>query len=179
MGSVWQARRRKIQTDHDRDDLTIVPELLSVDDGKSFVESKITSEFDRTSEEEIVVIDPYIDAKSVQKVVKLFVTQNNRSLKYLTKYDSPGDMNKTQMQSSLERMKKDINDKHLFSDFDILKMDFPFHDRYLMSIRDGKVNICFMVGASFNQLFESYSAIVRINNSYFKRQLLKVVHKCI
>ncbi|MCK0745458.1 hypothetical protein, partial [Chromohalobacter nigrandesensis] len=169
----------------DDDPLISIPELFYDYKYKNKAERIISQEFDRSSSHKIVVIDPYVDPRSIQQVTILFASLVGRELYYLTNYNQPFSCpqdgcphqrrDPDDLKSRVNRARREVLRKELFKKFEVLPLPFPFHDRYLLSIEGGEIDKCLMVGSSLNMFLKNKSSIVKIDNFSFKKKLFDKV----
>lgn len=177
--SSWSERKKKIKSELDFDPLVTIPMMEDEDIEREVIQKRIREAFDKEQCSNITIVDPYFLAQDLEFIVLTFASIAGRKVRIITKLEDPQNGVKKTHEESFEAVIADIEKKGIFSGLSIYKTNVPLHDRYLISDNIHESSPCFSLGSSINMIFRNYTCLLKLNNNAFKRQVLKLIDKCI
>ncbi|QIM48346.1 hypothetical protein G9Q38_03735 [Pusillimonas sp. DMV24BSW_D] len=178
--SKWAERRRTIHAESDYDPLTSIPMLEEGLFDETLARKRITDAFDAAHSRNIVILDPYLLSSDIALILELFATQADRNITVIThlnriKGENGKSPPKLEEARRLEAIVSELNQKGIFSSFEIIVTKFDFHDRFFFCTDEDKDGVLLASGGSLSMLLKSYSGLIRINNRTFRRMIAKFV----
>lgn len=146
----------------------------------SVMQGRIKNEFDRLNCKRITIIDQYFLPSDIDFIIHTFASLQGRKIRIITKLADPDSkVQKTTHELNFIKAVQEVEKKGIFSEFKVYKANIPVHDRYFISEELSEDSPCFSLGTSINMLFQSYSCIIKIENTSFKRQIIKLADLCV
>ncbi|WP_311950190.1 hypothetical protein [Halomonas piscis] len=176
--SLWSQRKQKIAKEMDYDPLTVIPDLLE-SSSRDVALNNLEAAFANTGANQIIIVDPYLQPRSIQMAVNLFAKRANREVVFLTRMENGEGGSALENKSKIRNAIEEIMGKGIFRNIVILRTSFDFHDRYIVS-REGKGDdLYLLVNTSLSSIYTKYSGTVRINNRSYRRQIDDFINKAI
>lgn len=176
--SLWSQRKQRIAKEMDYDPLTVIPGLLK-SSSRDIALNNIEAAFANTGANQVIIVDPYLQPRSIQIAVNLFAKRANREVVFLTRLKNGEGGSALENKSKIKEAQKEIIEKGIFKKIAILKTNFDFHDRYIVS-REGKgEDLYLLVNTSLSSIYTKFSGTVRISNRSYRRQIDDFINKAI
>jgi hypothetical protein len=178
--SKWTERRRAIEIESDYDPLTSIPMLEAKSFDEASVKRRLAEAFDTVNSRNIIILDPYLLSSDIPLILELFATQADRNITVITNLNRVNTENgksprKVDEAKRLGDIVNELNNKGIFSSFQIIITKIKFHDRFIFCVDDDKEGILLASGGSLSMFLKNYSGLIRIRNRTFRRMVSKFV----
>ncbi len=176
----WKERKRHIRKSFDYDPLITIPMMEGADVSLAMMQGRIRNEFDRQGCSSVTIIDQYFLPTDIDFIINTFASLQGRKIRIITKLaDAQDSVQKQRNELIFKKAIAEIEQKKIFSEFNVYKTNVPMHDRYFISDDLTEKSPCFSLGTSINMLFKHYTCLLKVENNSFKRQIKRFVEVCI